>query len=250
MRSIAIWLFLAALPFASLYKSRDIRVDGLDFDAQRQVMVDKIATIAELSHGDLGIETIDARILNAMRNIPRHEFVAAELRPFAYLETPLPVGFGQNLASPFLVALMTQLAEIKPEDTVFETGTGAGYHAALLARLSREVYSVEVVTELVDQARTNVSKSGQSNIHIRSGDGYYGWPDAAPFDAILVKEALDHLPAPLIDQLKPGGRMVAPIGPHKGPQDLQVIRKDADGTLIRRSVMQVIFTPLQGGDRI
>jgi len=250
MRGAAFRLLLAMLAIACLLNVSDIKAEELDFEAMRQAMVEKIALIAAVSRSEIGIETIDGRILEAMVHIPRHEFVAVELRPFAYLETPLPVGFGQNIASPFLVALMTQLADIKEKDVVFETGTGAGYHAALLGRLSHQVYSVEVVEELVDQARRNVSTAGLSNVQIRSGDGYYGWADAGPFDAILVKEAIDHVPAPLIEQLRPGGRLVAPIGPLKGPQDLQVIRKEPDGTLNRRSVMQVIFSPLQGGDRI
>ncbi len=184
-----------------------------------------------------------------MREVPRHLFVPEALRPYAYNGHPLPLGHGQNIASPFVVALMTHLAELEPDDVVFETGTGAGYHAAVLAKLAARVYSVEVVEPLAGQAVTTLARLGIVNAHARSGDGYYGWPDRAPFDAILVKEAVDHVPVPLLNQLKAGGRMVLPLGSPDGGQYLTVVRKQADGTTRRTRILPVLFSPLQGGER-
>jgi len=197
-----------------------------------------------------GVPEIDGRVLEALGEVPRHRFVPAPLARFAYLATPLPLGQGQNLAAPFLVALMTHLAEVGPGDRVFETGTGAGYHAAVLARLGAEVVSIEVLPDLANQARENLAELGPRRIETHIADGYYGWPPKAPYDAILVKEALDHLPEPLVAQLAPGGRLVLPLGPLDGRQHLTVIRKTSEGGLERRRVLPVRFSPLQGGQRI
>jgi protein-L-isoaspartate(D-aspartate) O-methyltransferase len=189
------------------------------------------------------------RVLAVMREVPRHLFVPQALRPYAYNDHPLPLGHGQNLASPFVVALMTHLAELEPGDVVFETGTGAGYHAAVLAKLAAEVYSVEVVEPLAGRAAATLAKLGVVNAHARPGDGYYGWADHAPYDAIIVKEAVDHVPVPLLNQLKAGGRMVLPLGSLEGGQYLTVVRKAADGTTRKTRVLPVLFSPLQGGER-
>ena len=224
--------------------------DGeVDYDRARAVMVQMIQIEALLSSQVTGIEQIDARILEVMAEVPRHVFVPAELQPYAYGNHPLPVGHSQNLAAPFLVALMTQLADPKPGDVVFETGTGAGYHAALLARLAAEVYSVEVIEPLARQAAARLARLGVANAHARQGDGYYGWAAHAPFDAIIVKEAVDHVPVPLLNQLKPGGRLVIPLGSLEGGQYLTVVRKAPDGTIRRTRVLPVLFSPLQGGER-
>lgn len=221
----------------------------VDYDRARAVMVQMIQIEALLSSQVTGIEQIDARILEVMAEVPRHVFVPAELQPYAYGNHPLPVGHSQNLAAPFLVALMTQLADPKPGDVVFETGTGAGYHAAVLAHLVDEVYSVEVIEPLAMSATATLRKLGYDHVSAKAGDGYYGWSAKGPFDAIIVKEALDHVPTPLLDQLKPGGRLVIPLGSELNGQQLTVIKKSPDGSLKKRRVLPVRFSVLQGGKR-
>jgi protein-L-isoaspartate(D-aspartate) O-methyltransferase len=220
-----------------------------DYRDLRRDMVRLVEINTALTREDTGIQELSPRVLAAMREVPRHLFVPEPLRPYAYNDHPLPLGHGQNLASPFVVALMTHLAELEPDDVVFETGTGAGYHAAVLAKLAAEVYSVEVVDPLAGLAAATLAKLGVGNAHARPGDGYYGWPDHAPYDAILVKEAVDHIPLPLLNQLKAGGRMVLPLGSAEGGQYLTVVRKLADGTTRRTRVLPVLFSPLQGGAR-
>lgn len=220
------------------------------FTEMRRAMVQHVREQARAAEPVTGVAEIDERVLEAMREVPRHAFLPEPLKRFAYLGTPLPLGHGQNIASPYLVALMTHLAEIGPTATVFETGTGAGYHAAVLARLAEKVVTVEVVPELALQARENLDGLDLGNVVSRSGDGYYGWPEEGPYDAILLKEAVNHLPQPLVEQLKPGGRLVLPLGPLTGSQHLTVVRKGADGSLDRTRVLEVRFSPLQGGQRI
>jgi protein-L-isoaspartate(D-aspartate) O-methyltransferase len=185
-----------------------------------------------------------------MRIVPRHDFVPIEIRAYAYSNYPLPIGHGQNIAAPLLIALMTHLAELEPGDTVFETGTGAGYHAALLSRLVKDVYSVEVIEPLAHHAARMLKERHDENVMVQAGDGYDGWPAHAPFDAIILKESLDHIPVPLVRQLKPGGRLVMPLGPADTAQDLTVIRRTADGRLTQKRIMPVRFSPMQGGERL
>jgi protein-L-isoaspartate(D-aspartate) O-methyltransferase len=220
-----------------------------DAVAQRAHMVEYIRIETLLTAPETGIDAIEPRVLAAMGEVPRHAFVPAPLAPYAYLPQPLPIHPQQNIAAPFLVALMTHLARIEPQHRVFETGTGEGYHAAVLARLAAEVYTIEVVPELARDAARRLAAMGYANVHAREGDGYYGWPEAAPFDAIIVKEAVDHIPPPLLAQLRPGGRMVLPLGPLDGAQDLTVVHKRADGTYREEHVLPVRFSPLQGGER-
>lgn len=229
----------------------DSRADDDEvYRVQRLEMIRAIQHHADMASSETGVAEIDPQILEVMAEIPRHEFVPEALRGLAYADTPLPIGQGQNLAMPFLVALMTHLAAIEPDDIVFETGTGAGYHAAVLSRLARQVVSVEVVAPLALQAADTLKRLGHANVTVISGDGYYGAPRHGPFDAVIVKEAVDHVPPRLFAQIKPGGRMVLPLGPRRGPQMLTVIEKDADGQPRRRAVLAVRFTPLQGGERI
>jgi protein-L-isoaspartate(D-aspartate) O-methyltransferase len=225
------------------------QVENQDSEKARAHMVIMVQIETLLSSETTGIEELDPRILEAMSDVPRHAFVPEGLRDFAYGNHPLPVGHDQNLAAPFLVALMTHLAHIEPDDVVFETGTGAGYHAAVLSLLAAEVYSVEVVEPLAETAARTLRELGYDRVHAKSGDGYYGWRAQAPFDVIIVKEAVDHVPAPLIDQLKQGGRMVIPLGGEPGPQYLTVVEKAADGSLKKRRVLPVRFSVLQGGER-
>ena len=197
-----------------------------------------------------GIGKIDPAILEVMREMPRHAFVPAPFTPFAYRRHPLPVGHDQNIAAPFLVALMTHLIEPEPDDVVFETGTGAGYHAAVLSRLVGQVRSVELVEPLARRAADLLAGLGYDNVLVRPGDGYDGWPEEGPYDAIVVKEAIDHVPPPLLAQLKPGGRMVLPLGPGRGPQYLTVVTKDQAGRTLEQRIMPVRFSPFQGGQRL
>jgi protein-L-isoaspartate(D-aspartate) O-methyltransferase len=221
-----------------------------DFDAARSQMVHVIQIEALITSAVTGIQEIDARVLAAMSKVPRHEFVAPPLAPFAYEDTPLPVDVGQNLSQPFIAALMTHLLQVKPGDTVFETGTDCGYEAALLAELGAHVYSMEVSEQLAAAASVRLERLDYDNVAVSAGDGYYGWAEHGPYDAILVKQAVDHLPEPLLAQLKPGGHMVIPIGPGNSEQELTVIEKTEGGKIHRKRVLPVRFAPLQGGDRI
>ena len=221
----------------------------LDFAAQRVRMVRLVQLEIQLAQSTTGIGEVDPRVLTALAEVPRHQFVPAPLAPYAYLPQPLPVHKEQNRAAPFRVALMTHLARIEPHHRVFETGTGEGYHAAVLSRLAAEVYSVEVIPELAREAGQRLVALGYGSVRVREGDGYYGWPEVAPFDAIIVKEAVDHVPAPLLTQLKPGGRLVLPLGPLHGMQQLTVVHKRADGSRQEDRILPVRFTPLQGGER-
>jgi len=216
-------------------------------------MVRLIQEGARLVEQETGIGAINPQVLAAMSEVPRHAFVPEPLVPYAYLPTPLPTPLPvhpeQSLAAPFLVALMTHLADIAPHERVFETGTGEGYHAAVLARLGAEVYSVELIPELAREAGRRLTTLGYTSVHLREGDGYDGWPEAGPFDALIVTEAVDHVPGPLLAQLKPGGRLVLPLGPLHGLQQLTVVHKNTDGSHHEERVLPVRFTPFQGGER-
>ena len=185
----------------------------------------------------------DTRVLEAMGSVPRHEFVPTNRREHAYEDRPLPIGHEQTISQPYMVAVMSELAELKPGEKVLEVGTGSGYQAALLAALGGEVYSIEIVKPLAEQARATLERLGFENVQVRHGDGYRGWPEHAPFDAIVVTAAPAHVPEPLVEQLAVGGRLVIPVG--RGVQDLMVISKDADGTR-RERLFGVRFVPMTG----
>jgi protein-L-isoaspartate(D-aspartate) O-methyltransferase len=187
----------------------------------------------------------DPRVLDAMRRTPRHEFVPADLRRDAYLDQPLPIGHGQTISQPSLVAHMTELLLPESTDRVLEIGTGSGYQAAVLAPLVAEVYTIEIVEPLGLQARNTLSRLGYRNIHTRIGDGYLGWPEAAPFDSIIVTCAPDDIPRPLIDQLREGGRMVIPVGPRSGTQELILLEK-RQGKIVQQAILKVRFVPMTG----
>lgn len=221
-----------------------------DFTEARNEMVQQVTARTEATAQVTGVDEIAPRVLNALDRVPRHRFVPEKLRRFAYLPTPLPLGHGQNIASPYIVALMTHLAKVTEGAKVLETGTGAGYQAAVLAELGAQVVSVEVIEPIANSARVNLVETGHPRVETHIGDGYYGWSEKAPYDAILVKEALDHVPEPLMDQLKPDGRLVLPLGSLEGRQHLTVIRKTPDGEPERRRVLPVRFSPLQGGQRL
>jgi protein-L-isoaspartate(D-aspartate) O-methyltransferase len=184
----------------------------------------------------------DPRVLDAMRLVPRERFVPAAAVPFAYDDTPLAIGFGQTISQPYIVAHMTEALEVRATDRVLEIGTGSGYQAAVLGRLANEVYTVEIVPELARGAASVIRELGYSNIHVREGDGYLGWPEHAPFDRIMVTAAPDEIPKPLIDQLSPRGRLVIPVGPQGQTQWMTVVDKTDTGTLERRTI-PVQFVP-------
>jgi protein-L-isoaspartate(D-aspartate) O-methyltransferase len=186
----------------------------------------------------------DPKVLAAMEKVPRHLFVPEVLRFQAYADHPLPIGNGQTISQPYIVALMTQLAEVDPDDVVLEIGTGSGYQAAVLSEIVREVYTIEIVPELADTARTRLGELGYKNVTALTGDGYLGWKEKAPFDAILVTAAPPEVPPPLVEQLAPGGILVIPVGPQSQLQSLLRIQKAEDGSTVTRDVLPVIFVPL------
>lgn len=186
-------------------------------------------------------------VLNAMRTVPRHLFVPPNARAMAYGDYPLAIGYGQTISQPYIVAFMTELLDAQPRHRVLEIGTGSGYQAAVLSALTKEVYSIEIVPELARSAAILLKQLGYANVFARQGDGYLGWPDKAPFDRIILTAAPPRIPKPLTDQLKPGGRLVAPVG--EGYQELVVIDKRADGTLQMRPSIPVRFVPMVPGRR-
>jgi protein-L-isoaspartate(D-aspartate) O-methyltransferase len=185
----------------------------------------------------------DPRVLAAMRKVPRHLYVPPDERPFAYADTPLPIGYNQTISQPYVVAFMTEALELKPQDRVLEIGTGSGYQAAVLAELVRDVYTVEILEPLARQAEGRLQQMGYANVHVQSGDGYRGWPEAAPFDGIMVTAAPDHVPPPLLEQLREGGRLVLPLG--RWEQDLVRLRRTPKG-ITRESLLPVRFVPMTG----
>jgi protein-L-isoaspartate(D-aspartate) O-methyltransferase len=212
--------------------------------ADRLNMVRTIEAIARENGGGATPATLDAAVLEAMRCVPRHVFVPTALRKLAYADRPLPIGFGQTISQPFIVALMTDLLRLAPHARALEIGTGSGYQAAVLAELGHQVYTIEIVSGLAEQAATRLSDLGSHAIHVREGDGYYGWPEAAPFDGIVVTAAASQIPPPLLEQLKPGGRMVIPIGAAFLVQQLMLFEKLADGSIRIEALLPVAFVPL------
>ena len=232
LAALLAWLFAGAAAPA------DQRMDKLMVEIER-----------DLSYlgPQLGIRELSLAVERVLREVPRDAFVPAEQRPYAFDNRPLSIGHGQTISQPLIVAVMTELLNVKPGDKVFELGTGSGYQAALLAALGVEVYSVEIVPALAEQARANLDATGFRNVRTRSGDGYHGWPEAAPFDAIIVTAAGDHVPPPLLEQLKPGGRMVLPVGTRYFTQELVLVTRNQDGSFTTRELIGVAFVPLTGG---
>ena len=191
----------------------------------------------------------DLRVIAALRSVPRHLFVPAAEEPYAYDDAPLPIGQGQTISQPYIVALMSELARPGPGDRALEVGTGSGYQAAVLSRLVSHVYTIEIIESLGLQARQRLQHLGYANVTVRIGDGYAGWPDAAPFDIIMVTAAPDEVPRPLLEQLKAGGRLVIPVGNILGVQELQLVEKDPAGRTHTRHVAPVAFVPLRRGGR-
>ena len=236
-------LFLIGLALLLLLASAAL---GDEYTQARQDLVKVIEQDVRDTSRYIDQEALDPRVLAAIGTVPRHKFVPAELRPRAYINRPLPIGYGQTISQPYIVALMSDLIKPQPDDRVLELGTGSGYQAAVLAELTAQVYSIEIVEPLGKQAADRLSELGYDNITLRIGDGYYGWEEHAPFDAIVVTAAASHVPPPLVAQLKPGGLMVIPVGSRFLTQQLVLVRKTQDGQLITRQILPVKFVPLTG----
>jgi len=189
----------------------------------------------------------DERVLAAMEAVPRHEFVPDNVLDQAYNDHPLPIGYGQTISQPYIVAVMTEMLNLGAGDRVLEIGTGSGYQAAILAELVRTVYSIEIIEALGEEARGRLKRLGYRNVEVHLGDGYYGWEEHAPFDAIVVTAAASYIPPPLIRQLRPGGRMIIPVGSRFMTQQLVLVEKDTEGKLTTRQILPVRFVPLTGG---
>ena len=214
------------------------------YAAPRKAMLETIAALTRETRFETGRAAVSERVMAAMNKVPRHRFVPSGEERYAYDNRPLPIGEGQTISQPFIVALMTDLLDLKAGDKVLEIGTGCGYQAAVLAELAREVYTIEIVAPLAKAAAARLAALGYSNVSARSGDGYLGWPEQAPFDAIMVTAGAREVPPALLQQLKPGGRLVIPVGPQWSGQELLVIEKDASGKTVTRKVLAVRFVPL------
>lgn len=214
------------------------------FERERQQMIADIESGVAATRSMTGRDQLDPRVLEAMRHVPREDFVPDDLRRSAFRDGALPVGHGQTISQPYMVAIMTDLLELTPHSVVLEIGTGTGYQAAILAQLARQVYSVERIPELARAAQHRLSGMGYDNIEIRCSDGYQGWPEKAPFEAIVVTAAAPDVPSALLQQLGPGGRMVIPIGLPYSHQELRLLTRDSDGQLHSSNLLGVAFVPM------
>lgn len=215
---------------------------SLSKDQQR--MIDDIEREFEFTQRMAGRGHLDPKVMKAMTEVPRDAFVPESMKHAAFNNGPLPIGHGQTISQPYIVALMTELLQLQPEDTILEIGTGSGYQTAILSRLCRQVYSVEVVPELSETARRAFDELGYDNIEVRVGNGYEGWPEHAPYDGIIVTAAATHVPSALIEQLKPGRRLVIPVGEPYSYQQLYLVEKDSQGEVHTTDVLGVAFVPL------
>jgi protein-L-isoaspartate(D-aspartate) O-methyltransferase len=232
--NISVSAALLAFAVACAANGMGQQQEARGFDAERRRMVDDQLRARDIS---------DPRVLDAMRRVPRHEFVPADRRAQAYVDSPLPIGHGQTISQPYIVAFMTQALDVRPEHKVLEIGTGSGYQAAVLAALAQEVYTIEIVAPLAERARETLARLGYRNIHTRLGNGYLGWPDDAPFDRVMVTAAPDEVPPALVEQLKIGGLMAIPVGTFV--QELRILRRTTTGTETL-STLPVRFVPMTG----
>ncbi len=213
------------------------------FTEQRAALIDEIERVVRQTQSVTGRSALAETVMAAMVTVPRHEFVPAAVRQFSYDNRPLPIGEGQTISQPYIVALMTDLAEVGPDSVVLEIGTGSGYQAAVLAEIVEHVYTIEIVEPLGLRATGTLDRLGYDNVTVRVGDGYQGWPEFAPFDAILVTAAPEQIPQPLIDQLAVGGKLVVPVGEQSRTQSLQVLDKLPEGETRVTGVLPVLFVP-------
>jgi len=230
----------------ALAASMAFAATDLDFATQRQQLVAEIAAMARATQQEIGRERFSDSVLQAMGKVARHRFVPDSVAHNAYRNRPLPIGEGQTISQPYIVALSTDLIEPKPDHVVLEIGTGSGYQAAVLAELVKHVYSIEIVEPLGREAADRLTALGYRSVDVRIGDGYQGWLEKAPFDAIVVTAAAPFVPAPLVAQLKPGGKMVIPVGSQLAGQELLLIEKMTDGSVRKKVVLPVRFVPMTG----
>jgi protein-L-isoaspartate(D-aspartate) O-methyltransferase len=212
----------------------------------RRNMINAINEMAQATGKETGRSVFEPRVMVVMAKVPRHEFVPEEQYPYAYDNRPLPIGNGQTISQPYIVALMTDLLDTKPNDVVLEIGTGSGYQAAILSQLVNKIYSIEIVEKLGLDAEKRLKNFGYNNVEVKIGDGYEGWEEHAPYDAIIVTAAASNIPAPLIQQLKPGGRMIIPLGEQFFVQHLTIVEKDEQGKIKTRYILPVAFVPFTG----
>lgn len=238
-------LFVPGLALLGLFVPPPLSAD-IDYVKARQELVQRIEQDVRDTEIYIGSSSLDPRVMQAMGKVARHAFVPAGYRYYSYENRPLPIGHGQTISQPYIVALMTDLLSTSPTDKALEVGTGSGYQAAILAELVDKVYSIEIIDELAERAASALEQQGYTNVHTRSGDGYYGWPEQAPFDVIVVTAAAGHIPPSLIKQLKPGGRMVIPVGSRFMTQQLVLVLKDEHGGVTTRQILPVRFVPLTG----
>lgn len=236
MYGLIFWIWFLALSGAG----------GWEEQARAQ-MVAEIEQEFRATASAIGKSALTPRVKQTLLEVPRHLFVPSAWRTAAYENRPLPIGYGQTISQPYIVALMTELLEPKPEHRVLEVGTGSGYQAAVLARLVRQVFTIEIIEPLAEQARSRLKAQGYANVEVRVGDGYYGLKEHAPFDGIVVTAAASHIPPPLVEQLKPGGRMVIPVGGQFLVQSLMLVEKNFQGEVLTRQLLPVSFVPLTGG---
>jgi protein-L-isoaspartate(D-aspartate) O-methyltransferase len=238
---VLLTVLFIAYPFISLAESSE------RFTAARQELVGLIEKHVQATRNYIDKQSLDPKVMAAMAAVPRHLFVPPDLQEFAYENRPLAIGYGQTISQPYIVALMTDLLAVTPADKVLEVGTGSLYQAAVLAWLGAEVYTLEIIEGLAKEAEERRQRLKLGKVHTKAGDGYYGWPEHAPFDAIIVTAAASHVPPPLIDQLKAGGRMIIPVGSGFNTQQLLLITKEIDDRLTTRQILPVVFVPLTGG---
>lgn len=219
---------------------------AVQYAEMRRQMIAEIESSVRETAIHIDKQALDERVMQVMAEVPRHQFVAEEDRDQAYDNRPLGIGYGQTISQPYIVALMTDLLRLDAESAVLEIGTGSGYQAAVLSRLAESVYTIEIIEELGRAATERFRRLGYRNIHTRNGDGYYGWQEAAPFDAIMVTAASSHVPPALVEQLRPGGRMVIPVGGRFQVQQLMLVEKSTGGEVTTRQILPVRFVPLTG----
>lgn len=248
MRSRTLRLLLAGLALVAAASA--LADEVAEYAEMRRTLADAIEQGVNRMRQRTGAPAIDPRVIAAMAKVPRHEFAPPPLRPYAYLDRPLPVGPDATISQPSLVAVMTDLLKIERGQKVLEVGVGGGYHTAILAEMTPEVMSVEFHPNVAAAAKKLLERLGYKAVKVNVADGYYGWRPGAPYDAILVRMAIPDVSAALLEQLKPGGRLIAPVGPDTGPQQLIVFHKGKDGGVTETAIMEVIFRSLPGGTRL
>lgn len=218
-----------------------------DYRKKREELVREIEKELQATSLRIAGRPLNRQVVDAMLNVPRHEFVPEKLREFAYENRPLPIGYGQTISQPLIVGIMSDLLDVGSESSVLEIGTGSGYQAAILAAYVKKVYSIEIVKELGEEARERLKQLKIENVEIALGDGYYGWKEHAPYDGIIVTAAASHIPPPLVEQLKRGGKMIIPVGGPFMTQYLMLVEKGTDDKVTTRQILPVAFVPLTGG---